>query len=100
MLHTVNKSPFACRSLEVCLGLAAAGSDVLLIEDGVYGAIDSTAVAPDIVRAMDSCQVYVLEPDLKARGISPDMLIRGVERVGYDGFVKLASKNTKVQSWY
>ena len=100
MLHTVNKSPFACRSLEVCLGLAAAGSDVLLIEDGVYGAIDGTAVALDIVRAMDSCQVYVLEPDLKARGIAPDILIHGVERVGYDGFVKLASKNTKVQSWY
>ena len=100
MLHTVNKSPFACRSLETCLRLVASGSDVLLIEDGVYGAIDGTTVAADIVRAMDSCQVYVLEPDLKAPGIALDKLIQGIERVGYDGFVELASKNTKVQSWF
>jgi sulfur relay protein TusB/DsrH len=32
MLHTVNKSPFDSHSLQTCLGLAKAGSDILLIE--------------------------------------------------------------------
>ena len=38
-LHTVNKSPFERNSLEGCIRLAAKGSAVLLIEDGVYGAM-------------------------------------------------------------
>jgi len=43
--------------------------------------------------------VYALGPDLKARGISEDRLISGIQVVGYDGFVELASGNDKVQSW-
>ena len=100
MLHTVNKSPFFCRSLETCLGLAAPGSDILLIEDAVYGAIAGTGSAVDVEQALSSCKVYVLEADLKARGIELDKLIPGIKRVGYDGFVELAANNSKVQSWF
>ena len=39
MLHTVNKSPFEKNSLETCLRLAEDNSSILLIEDGVYGAL-------------------------------------------------------------
>lgn len=39
LLHTVNKSPFERNALESCLQHAKKGSSVLLIEDGVYGAI-------------------------------------------------------------
>jgi len=38
-LHTVNKSPFDRSSLETCLRLAGKGNAVLLLEDGVYGAM-------------------------------------------------------------
>ena len=100
MLHTVNKSPFSCRSLETCLSLAAPGSDILLIEDAVYGAIAGTGSAVDVEQALSSCKVYVLEADLKARGIELDKLIPGIKRVGYDGFVELAASNSKVQSWF
>ena len=100
MLHTVNKSPFFCRSLETCLGLAAPGSDILLIEDGVYGAIAGTALTIDVEQALSSCKVYVLEADLKARGIEPEKLISGIEQVGYERFVELAANNSKVQSWF
>ena len=99
MLHTVNKSPFESSSLKTCLSLARNGSDVLLIEDGVYGALAASVHAPLVTEALEAMRVYALEPDLKARGLSGDRLIPGIEVVGYDGFVDLACANDKIQNW-
>ena len=97
-LHTVNKSPFEKRSLESCLGYAKAGSSVLLYEDGVYGAIKGSAIA-DKVSSAAGVKFFVMGPDLKARGVSEDKLLDGIEVVDYAGFVKLAVENDKVQAW-
>ena len=99
MLHTVNKSPFESSSLKTCLSLARNGSGVLLIEDGVYGALAASVHAPLVTEALEAMRVYALEPDLKARGLSGDRLIPGIEVVGYDGFVDLACANDKIQNW-
>ena len=99
MLHTVNKSPFEKNSLRTCLRLAVAGSDILLIEDAVYAAMDGTEFSADVGKAAGNHNVYVLGPDLMARGLDQDRLVEGVEIVDYDGFVELAVKNDKVQSW-
>ncbi len=68
MLHTVNKSPFERNTLESCISLAKSGSSVLLIEDGVIGAMKGTAHSQKISDAMENISFYVLGPDLKARG--------------------------------
>lgn len=99
MLHTVNKSPFEKNSLQTCLRLSKPGSSILLIEDGVYGALKGSEVATRLGEQMQDRQVYVLGPDLKARGLDQDKLIDGIEVVDYDGFVKLAAEAPKVQSW-
>jgi len=99
ILHTVNKSPFEKNSLDTCLGYALDGSAVLLIEDGVYAAIDGSAVAARVREALGRVRVHALEPDLRARGIDAAKLIDGVVLVGYDGFVDLVVEHDKVQSW-
>ena len=99
ILHTVNKSPFEKNSLDTCLGYALDGSSVLLTEDGVYAAIDGSAVSARVREAMGRVKVHALEPDLRARGIDTGKLIEGVELVGYDGFVDLVTGHDKVQSW-
>ena len=98
MLHTVNKSPFEKNSLSSCLNCAAEGSTVLLIEDGVYGALNGSAVADKVKDAMGKVTIYALGPDLDARGIA-DKVIDGIKVVDYAGFVALAAENDKVQSW-
>lgn len=98
MLHTVNKSPFEKNSLESCLSVASAGSAVLLIEDGVYGALEGTAVAEKIKAAMGDVTIYALEPDVKTRGIAAKVM-DGVKLVDYSGFVSLACEHSKVNSW-
>ena len=99
MLHTVNKSPYEKNSLATCLGLSLDGSDILLIEDGVYGAIAGGSAAAMITEALKSKRVYALGPDLTARGIDAARLVEGVEVVDYAGFVALAAGNDRVQTW-
>ncbi len=99
ILHTVNKSPFERNSLDACLRLAASGSSVLMIEDGVYGAMKGTEKSAAVESAKGDISFYVLGPDLKARGISEDKLIDGIKVVDYSGFVSLTVDNDKVQAW-
>lgn len=99
-LHTVNKSPFEKTSLATCLGYAAAaGGAVLMLEDGIYGALKGTQVEARIKSALGNVKVYVLGPDLKARGFAEDRVIDGVKVVDYADFVDLAAENDKVQAW-
>lgn len=99
ILHTINKSPFDKNSLDTCVRLAKKGSSVLFIEDGIYGAMKGSAKSGVVEGSKGDLSFYVLGPDLKARGIGEDKLIDGVKVVDYNGFVKLAVDNDKVQAW-
>jgi len=98
LLHTINKSPFEKDSLQTCLRYAQAGSSILLIEDAVYAARNGTEVSDIIKSAMQDKSVYVLQPDLEARGVNSN-LIDGVKSVDYAGFVNLTTENSAVQAW-
>ncbi len=99
MLHIVNKSPFERNALKSCLGHALAGDSVLMIEDCVIGAVMGSKIADSIQDAMSDKAVYVLEPDLAARGIAIDRVIEGIKLVDYAGFVDLSVDHDKTQSW-
>jgi len=98
-LHTVNKSPFERNSFDSCLKHAEDGSAVLLIEDGVYAAVSGGEVATRIGEAAGRLKVYVLGPDLAARGMTEDRICDGVSVVDYGGFVDLAEAHDAVHSW-
>ena len=99
ILHTVNKSTFERNSLDSCLRFAQDGSCVLLFEDGVYAALKGTGAEAGIRAALDKLTIYVLGPDLKARGFAEERVIEGIKTVDYAGFVDLAAENDKVQAW-
>ena len=99
LLHTVNKSPFERNTLESCLRVAKDGAGVLLIEDGVYAALDNTSVADLIKKRIGGVKFYVLGPDVEARGLGNKGLIDGIETVDYAGFVDLVEKHSATQAW-
>ena len=99
MLHTVNKSPYQSDALTTCFGLAQPGSAVLLIEDGIYGAMTNTKFSAAVVIAQQCCAIYVLEPDLQARGFNTDCIMNAIQAIDYDGFVSLVEANSVVQAW-
>lgn len=98
MLHVVNKSPFERNTLDSCLRTVKEGASILLIEDGVLGALEGTAVTGKVREAMAKVKFYVLQPDVETRGVA-DKVMDGIERVDYGGFVDLAVEHDLVQSW-
>mgnify|MGYP003462406456 CR=1 FL=1 len=91
MLHIVNKSPAQTTALATCLRLAQDGQALLLTEDAVYAATPSMAASCGL-------QVFVLLPDVEARGMA-GKLIAEARTVGYDGFVDLVAEHPNNQSW-
>ena len=98
-LHTVNKSPLDRNALESAVSHATKGSAVLLIEDGIYGAMKGTAKSALITNAIGDISFYVMGPDLKARGIDESKVIDGIKVVDYKGFVDLVAEHDATQSW-
>ncbi len=95
-LHTVNKSPYEKNALSACLARAAAGSAILLLEDGVYAA---TGDGNALQGGAEGLTFFALGPDLLARGISEENLVDGVDVVDYAGFVDLTIQYDKVNPW-
>ncbi|HSG10738.1 MAG: sulfurtransferase complex subunit TusB [Gammaproteobacteria bacterium] len=95
MLHLVNKSPYDGSNLNTATSIMKSGDTLLLIEDGVYGAVKAGKAAS----LLEGHTVSVLGPDLAARGITKDKLADGINVVDYAGFVDMVEANDKVQSW-
>ncbi len=98
MLHIINKSPFDANALDTCLRMAQPGHAVLLIEDAVYAATQGSATAERMRQAGAKLSLFVLQPDLDARGMSAKLL-DGITLVDYAGFVDLVEKYPTSQSW-
>ena len=98
MLHIVNKSHMQTHSLQSCLRLAKPGSSLLLIEDAVYAATTAGAASCNMGEVLLQLKVYVLQPDLDARGMA-GRVIDGVTAVDYAGFVKLVVDHPNNQTW-
>ena len=88
MLHIVNKSPFQTHTLQSCLRLAQPGHALLLTEDAVVAATRAgiASLGPEIA----ALKVYVLQPDLEARGLA-GALAEGITPGADAGFVALVA---------
>ena len=99
MLHTVNKSPFQSTTMMSCLNHAVEGDAVLMIEDGVLGALKGSKVAGTISGLTGQLRFYALGPDLAARGIDQSRVIEGITVVDYAGFVDLVTNHKGTNAW-
>lgn len=116
-LHTVNKSAFGSDALASCLRVARFGDAILLLEDGVYSAVDASilvgaslardAAAAELSRArpaptetFESIRVYVVREDLQARGIAAAQLPAHIEPITYKDFVTLVCNHARTVSWF
>ena len=124
-LHTVNKSPFSSEALASCLRVVRPGDAILLMEDGVYCAVDasasvgaSRAEGSRLSRArpaptggeitgvritgvqITEVRIYALREDLQARGIDAATLPSDIEPVSYTDFVRLVCEHGRSVSWF
>lgn len=95
ILHTVNKSIFSSPTLNECLLTAARNDAVLLLEDGVYGALKTAHPAEP-----HAVTWFALKEDLQARGITEHQCRDDVTLIDYAGFVELTEQYVSVCSWF
>ena len=94
-LHLVNRAASSSDALQRCLSLSLPGDVVLLIEDGVYGAL------PEVFAILDrdpAVTVQALLADVEARGLQR-RLANQIDVIDYAGFVELTEQNNPVVSW-
>jgi tRNA 2-thiouridine synthesizing protein B len=100
ILHTVNKSPFHDSTMSSCLAICSHSDSVILIEDGVLGAIHSSPLASSIEKLVSSgTRFYALHNDVLARGIA-EKLLPNITLVNYQDFVRLSVECKQIQSWF
>lgn len=85
-LHLVNKTA----ALADCLAVAAREDTVLLLEDGVYGAVPPGPAA--------AARLLALDPDVRARGLL-SRLAPGVGLISDAEFVALVEHHQPVVTW-
>ncbi|WP_459871020.1 sulfurtransferase complex subunit TusB [Halomonas shantousis] len=95
ILHLLNRSPATSRIYQDALRAMGPEDRLLLVEDGVLGAM------PALVRYFENVtgRLYALKEDLGARG----MLGRCDEKVwvvDMEGFVTLTEEAEKTVSWF
>jgi tRNA 2-thiouridine synthesizing protein B len=99
-LHTINKSPYSHNTLTSCLAVCSENDGILLLEDGVFGAITSAPEADELQKLIQSgISVFALISDIKARGLE-DKLAPNIKLIDYNIFVQLTLNHRSVQSWY
>jgi len=99
MLYTVNKSCTDSRALAGCVERACKGDVILLIENAVYSAVKLQASAA-FKNLNEDVSVFVLMPDMLARGLAVERCYEFIQPVDYTGFVELVEKNNPIRSCF
>lgn len=99
-LHTVNKSSFTHNTLKSCIAICAKSDGILLLEDGVFGALQNAPDAEALIALnRKGVAIYALLDDLKARALE-HKIASHIQLANYEEFVSLTLHHNCVQSWY
>ena len=96
-LHTINKTTQHTALYENMLSGVSSKDTILLIEDGVYSALEAHSKL--FQHLSNDIKVLALEADVSARGLI-GKLSSNIQVVSDSEFVKLSCNNDKVISWY
>jgi len=99
MLHVINRHDGKGAMLDRCIQIVEKASAILLIENGVYCGVKTQLMTLDR-ELFDDVGLYVLTPDLEARGIAVESCYDFIQFIDYDGFVQLVAENNPVRSWF
>ena len=94
ILHTLNALPDT-PAFNDCLLLLSGQDTLLLLGDGVYGAL------PEALTALERSGVAIcaLKSDVAAAGLT-DVLPAHIRQIDYEDFVALTEKYPRQQAWY
>ncbi|MFO8046840.1 MAG: sulfurtransferase complex subunit TusB [Halomonas sp.] len=95
LLHILNRSPATSEVYRQALAVMGPDDRLLLIEDGVQGAVGALV---DRFCGLEG-RLYAQQEDLVARGLVP-LCAPSVVRVDVEGFVMLTEDAQRTVSWF
>ncbi|SDH00968.1 tRNA 2-thiouridine synthesizing protein B [Pseudomonas flavescens] len=95
-LHVVSSSPFSDDRLSSCLRLLGSGDGLLLCGDATYASQPGTLHAQSLSALGAGIDLFALQEDIQARGLQP---ADDLQQIDYPGFVALAVRFDKVNTW-
>lgn len=96
-LHTINKAPSDASLWQSCLSALLPGDALLMIENGVYAATQTSIIRQ--LHSMQDVSFYLLSADIQARGLVEQIRTEAV-LVDDQQFVALSCQHAKVVSWF
>ncbi|MFX1497046.1 MAG: DsrH/TusB family sulfur metabolism protein [Promethearchaeota archaeon] len=78
------------------------GADIsfIFMHDGVIGLTKESKLNDPLLSLIDlNISLYILLPDLKARGINPDKVLDNIIKIEYEILVDLLARNSRIVSW-
>jgi tRNA 2-thiouridine synthesizing protein B len=98
ILHIVNRAPSVGGMPERLVGLLGAGDGLLLIENGVYGALRGV-LRVERYPILAEVSRFVLVSDLEQRGLALERCDSSFQVTDYAGFVDLIARFDASISW-
>lgn len=95
LLHTLNASPSSSAFAD-CLQLLGPGDAIVLMGDGVYGALGGTQAAAGLEAS--GAELYLLRPDTSAAGVQPPEDCFQI--IDFEGLVVLTERFERQLAWY
>lgn len=96
-LHIVSTSPFASNALVSALKTASQDDAILLIQNGVYAAIETPHMSDLMAQARSGLRMYALAEDIDARALP--VITQRISKIDYAGFVTLVCEHHNSVSW-
>ena len=96
MLHTLTSSPSQSFLLSDCLPYLQNDDEIILMEDGVYGALCKTTACKQLKSL--SVKIYFLKADVLARGLISH-IDESFELIDYEGFVSISEQHVTQMKW-
>lgn len=93
MLHMISTSPYSNDNFIRCLEICAKGDAIVLLEDGVYAALNRAQY-----KHKNGVKIYALQTDIQARGLS-QQLAPSIIPINYERLVDLTVTHTPIQNW-
>lgn len=95
ILHILNRPPSLSQVYRQALAAMAEEDRLLLIEDGVMGALSAQIEHFQPVTG----RLFVLSEDLESRGLEAHCAAE-IHKINIDGFVALTEEANKTVSWF
>jgi tRNA 2-thiouridine synthesizing protein B len=96
MLHSITQSPTSDGRWSTIVQMILPSDVVLLLQNGVIAGLNGSAAAAQLLDL--GAPIYVLIPDLMARGLMPHLAV-GITPIDYHGFVALTVQHQSHCAW-